>query len=100
MGTDISERLLTESKLKASEQRFRDLVSLSTDWYWEQDAEFRFTRFSGPALEKIGIDTRHLLGKTRWEIKRLGGATLSSGNPIARPCCHASPSMTSSTKSG
>ena len=75
MGTDISERLLTESKLKASEQRFRDLVSLSTDWYWEQDAEFRFTRFSGPALEKIGIDTRHLLGKTRWEIKRLGGAT-------------------------
>ncbi|MBI4989503.1 MAG: diguanylate cyclase [Rhodocyclales bacterium] len=75
MGTDISERLRTETELKASEQRFRDLVSLSTDWYWEQDADFRFTRFSGPALEKIGIDIGKLLGKSRWEVNQLGGIT-------------------------
>ncbi len=75
MGTDISERLRTEVELRASEQRFRDLVSLSTDWYWEQDAQFRFTRFSGPALEKIGIDTRQVLGKPRWEVNQFGGIT-------------------------
>jgi diguanylate cyclase (GGDEF)-like protein/PAS domain S-box-containing protein len=75
MGTDISDRLRTEAELKASEQRFRDLVSLSTDWYWEQDAEFRFTRFSGPALERIGIDLSAILGKSRWEVGQFDGVT-------------------------
>lgn len=75
MGTDISERLRTEAELKASEQRFRDLVSLSTDWYWEQDAQLRFTRFSGPALDKIGIDLGQVLGKSRWEVSNFSGVT-------------------------
>lgn len=75
MGTDISERRRTEAELKASEQRFRDLVSLSTDWYWEQDAQLRFTRFSGPALEKIGIDLSTILGKSRWEVGQFDGIT-------------------------
>ena len=75
MGTDISDRLRTEAELKASEQRFRDLVSLSTDWYWEQDAAFRFTRFSGPAFDRIGVDTADLLGKSQWESGRFGGLT-------------------------
>lgn len=73
MGTDISDRRRTEAALRASEQRFRDLVSLSTDWYWEQDAQFRFTRFSGPALEKIGIDLDEILGKSRWETEQFQG---------------------------
>lgn len=75
MGTDITDRLCTESALKASEQRFRDLVSLSTDWYWEQDAQLRFTRLSGPALEKIGIDLNSVLGKTRWEVGQFSGVS-------------------------
>ncbi|MEZ5615863.1 MAG: diguanylate cyclase [Rhodocyclaceae bacterium] len=75
MGTDISERQRTEAALKASEQRFRDLVSLSTDWYWEQDAALRFTRLSGPALEKFGIDLESLRGKSRWEIPMFDGVT-------------------------
>jgi len=28
----------------ASEARFRALTELSSDWYWEMDADFRFTR--------------------------------------------------------
>jgi len=75
MGTDISERLRTEAELKASQQRFRDLVSLSTDWYWEQDAQFRFTRISGPALEKFGIGLDKFLGKTRWETGQFQNVT-------------------------
>jgi len=75
MGTDISQRLRTESELRASELRFRDLVSLSTDWYWEQDREFRYARISGVALERIGINTAWLLGKARWEIKGIVGVS-------------------------
>lgn len=75
MGTDISERQRSEAALKASEQRFRDLVSLSTDWYWEQDVALRFTRLSGPALEKFGIDLESVRGKSRWEIPMFGDIT-------------------------
>lgn len=50
--------------VRASEQRFRSLVELSTDWYWEQDANLRFT--------SVGTDNpnwgRPMLGKTRWEL--------------------------------
>ncbi len=75
MGTDISQRLRTEAELRASELRFRDLVSLSTDWYWEQDRDFRYERISGVALERIGINTSWLLGKARWEIKGIVGVS-------------------------
>ena len=75
MGMDISERRRTEAELKASEQRFRDLVSLSTDWYWEQDAQFRFTRIGGPSLERFGVDLSTMLGKSRWEVGKLYGVS-------------------------
>ena len=39
------------AELRESEERFKRLVELATDWYWEQDAEGRFTRVSAPALE-------------------------------------------------
>ena len=68
LGIDISDRLRTQADLRASEQRFRDLVSLSTDWYWEQDRQFRFTRISGTVLDRIGVDTEADIGKTRWEV--------------------------------
>jgi diguanylate cyclase (GGDEF)-like protein/PAS domain S-box-containing protein len=75
MGGEITERLRTEAQLKASEARFRDLVSLSSDWYWEQDREFRFTRMSGNALERLGEGVGSLLGKARWELDFLRGVT-------------------------
>jgi PAS domain S-box-containing protein len=43
------------AELRASEERFQRLTELSSDWYWEQDANGRFTRVSGPALEMLGI---------------------------------------------
>ena len=41
--------------LRASEARFRRLTELSSDWYWEQDENGRFTKIFGPALEMLGI---------------------------------------------
>lgn len=77
MGTDIGERLRTEAALKASEQRFRDLISLSTDWYWEVDREFRFTRISGAAMDNSGYGKEQVLGLRRWEIPFVRGVTES-----------------------
>ncbi len=38
------ERRNVEQALRESEARFRSLTKLSSDWYWEQDADFRFIR--------------------------------------------------------
>ena len=43
------------AELRASEERFHRLTELSSDWYWEQDANGYFTEISGPALEMLGI---------------------------------------------
>ncbi|MDS4030550.1 MAG: EAL domain-containing protein [Candidatus Contendobacter sp.] len=61
-----------EQALTASEARFRDLLAMASDWFWEQDEHFRFTFISSENV-KLGLDQREtapitLLGKTRWEM--------------------------------
>lgn len=46
--------LARTAELRRSEERFHRLTELSSDWYWEQDAEGNFTHVSGPALEILG----------------------------------------------
>ncbi|MES2128742.1 MAG: response regulator [Pseudomonadota bacterium] len=49
------------AELSASEARFRSFTALSSDWYWEQDAEGKFISVSGPAFEMLGISGEHAL---------------------------------------
>ncbi len=46
----------------------RDFAELSAEWFWEQDAEFRFTRFFGRATEKLRRNESDFLGKRRWDM--------------------------------
>ena len=64
---DVIARRRTEAALQESEQRFRQLVTLSSDWYWEQDSDFRFTNISGDISEKGGVLPSRYIGRTRWE---------------------------------
>ncbi len=50
-----------------SEERFRCHLELSSEWYWEQDENFRFTLITGGGFEKTGRDPRQFLGSTRWD---------------------------------
>src|SRR6266550_6659457 len=56
-----------EHVLRASAARFRSLTQLSSDWYWEQDAEFRLTFMSSYVGEKTGLDASAYLGRRRWD---------------------------------
>jgi PAS domain S-box-containing protein len=56
--------------LRQSEQRFRAMAELSSDWFWEQDVQGRLVSLTGlsgavgarfPPIDQV-------LGRTRWEI--------------------------------
>jgi diguanylate cyclase (GGDEF)-like protein/PAS domain S-box-containing protein len=64
MTAEIKHRL---SDLGSSEARFRSLTALSSDWYWEQDAEYRFTDFQGGDESQWEQMNRDFLGRTRWD---------------------------------
>ncbi len=63
LAIDITDRKRTERALAESEERFRGLTRLSSDWYWEQDAQYRFTYVSEGFKEHFGLDPARLLGE-------------------------------------
>jgi diguanylate cyclase (GGDEF)-like protein/PAS domain S-box-containing protein len=64
---DITARKNAEQALEASEQRFKNLLAMSSDWYWEQDEHFRFTRISGGLKRSTGVISDERYGHTRWD---------------------------------
>ena len=62
-----------EAALRASEERFRSLTRLSSDWYWQQDEQFRFVRMDGDEnLESLsGLSTADYLGFTGRDMPTL-----------------------------
>ncbi|HEX4884984.1 MAG TPA: EAL domain-containing protein [Casimicrobiaceae bacterium] len=65
LETRVRERT---AELAASEARFRSFTSLGSDWYWEQDADLRFTSIAGNIALYPGHSVAGHLGKTRWEL--------------------------------
>jgi PAS domain S-box-containing protein len=59
------------SALRESEARFRALTSISSDFYWESDAEHRFTQGSTAANRNVAEIWRTLIGRRRWETPYL-----------------------------
>ncbi|HYU68758.1 MAG TPA: EAL domain-containing protein [Burkholderiales bacterium] len=71
IGSQIGQfvrRKQAEEGVRESEERFRNLTKLSTDMYWEQDDQFRFTSMSGTGSERLNTLTlQPFIGKKRWE---------------------------------
>jgi PAS domain S-box-containing protein len=65
---DIAVRKQAEQMLQDSEARYRSLSELSSDWYWEQDAEFRFKLLSGIVAHRSGNPVTGVIGSRRWEL--------------------------------
>lgn len=66
--SDITDRKNVEAELRASQQRFRDIAEVSSDWIWECDENLRFTYLSDSFTEVTGVPVDQVLGKSRKEI--------------------------------
>ena len=69
---DVTEHITLQEALRENEARWRSLTHLSSDWYWEQDAEFRFVRFDGRGDHRLGMNDDDIFGKCRWELPHAG----------------------------
>ena len=70
---DIAERKRAERALHDSEVRFRSLTEMSSDFYWESDADHRLTqRGSAGKASTVSVFQRGAqIGERRWEIPYL-----------------------------
>jgi PAS domain S-box-containing protein len=65
---DTLTSVLAHRAVRESEARFRSLTELSSDWYWRQDEDLRFTYTSRQPEETAGYPSEWVIGKTRWEL--------------------------------
>jgi diguanylate cyclase (GGDEF)-like protein/PAS domain S-box-containing protein len=66
--TEVSE---SYNDAEHKEGRYRSLTTLSSDWFWEQDASLRYTSITGRITEATGLKEADYLGHTRWELPGL-----------------------------
>ena len=74
IGVQLSRRIFRQDEtvrhaLRESAARFRSLTELSSDWYWEQDDQLRFTEISGRIPDKIKRSLLPSIGRTQWNLE-------------------------------
>ncbi|BBE52202.1 putative diguanylate cyclase YegE [Ferriphaselus amnicola] len=65
---DISERQLSEEKVRYSEQRFQDVSNAAGEYLWEIDTKMRYTYVSNRSTNVKGYSPEELLGHTPMEF--------------------------------
>ncbi|MGS0757107.1 hypothetical protein ACVBEH_22240, partial [Roseateles sp. GG27B] len=64
------ERSLREARERNA--RFRGLLTMAADWYWEMDRDYRFTHIAEDTPGSSGLGLQARIGKTPWELDQLG----------------------------
>ncbi len=64
---DITEKKKAEKAQQFSEQRFKDVTSMTTDWIWEMGPDLRFTYVTQAGVKNPN-QQKAILGKTRRDL--------------------------------
>ena len=76
------------SDVREREQRLQDFADASSDWFWEMDANLRFSYFSDRFTEVSGVSQEELLGRSREETGIQGVDTAVWQAHLADLACH------------
>lgn len=70
----LTAKLIRRTLMELNERhgRFRDLLHMAADWYWEMDRQFRFTHLTEHNAGASGLSLDSRLGRTPWEIANFG----------------------------
>jgi PAS domain S-box-containing protein len=68
LDAEITQGKLVQERLRSSEARLLEFAEMASDWFWEQDAELRFTPISRETPPLTADNHQSLYGKRRWEV--------------------------------
>ena len=68
VGSDITELVNHQKEIEQSQKRFKDFAEVASDWFWEMDADLRFTFMSPHAQSLTGANPEYVIGKRREEV--------------------------------
>lgn len=68
VGRDVTDARLAYQRLADSEKRHGMMAELAADWFWQTDAEHRFTEVGPVGRQMAGDRADRLLGHRRWEV--------------------------------
>src|SRR5690242_15855595 len=68
IATDVTAQLAAEQAISESEKRLRELFEVASDWFWETDADGRFTFLSSAWSKITGQDPAEFIGRRREEF--------------------------------
>src|SRR5262245_28736814 len=54
-------------ELRLLQKRFESLTELSSEWYWEQDENLRYTFLTGSIAGHGGLNPKEIIGTYRWD---------------------------------
>jgi PAS domain S-box-containing protein len=64
--TDITKRVVAEQAVRRSEKRSLDFAETSSDWFWETDANHRYSFFSNTFEVMTGFKRSDWIGRDRY----------------------------------
>jgi len=68
LESDIANRNLIEEALRKSEEQYRSLVEIMSDWIWEMDSGCKVTYSSPQVMDALGYEPEEVIGKTPFEL--------------------------------
>ncbi|MDP6705342.1 MAG: PAS domain S-box protein [Alphaproteobacteria bacterium] len=70
---DITPHKMAEAALIESQERIRDFAGATSDWFWETDAEYRFTYLAGTGQGWSEKQLGQRIGRSRFEHEAFDG---------------------------
>ncbi len=68
IGREVTERARLAADLERNEERIHALLAYSTDGYWEQDANLRYTTITASSGHLADLAAEDAVGARRWEL--------------------------------
>ncbi len=68
LGHDVTERKKAEAALETSNARLRDFAVSASDWFWEMDADLRYTWVSARIADATGEPAENVHGRKRSDL--------------------------------